>query len=420
MELDAILILTNQCNLNCAYCVYACDLNPDPYFITIKELQHTLSLMKQKLPSLRTIFLSGGDPFMHPLILQICKTIRDFFPYTELCIFTNGLLLNKISDADIIDLTKNLNINIVTSLYPSINNLEEYKKQDKRFKEIDAKLFYQFSHLYFIKTNYKYDDKTDVSEKIINDQFNTTCHGTLTKYNNLITIYRNKILVCCGEVGYLNNNKDVDKNDLLDLNTLSDEQEIINFCEKPHNICKACVVNQHNSDSSILWAKKSLLTKKYQTINLKQIFVENYADYKILYLENNEHLVCYRDDFFYNKLNTREKEYFDIKYKKGLADIFIPYDNNLSQKTIIDLYNKLMSFLNIETYNLYFVGINSSSKINDIMFTNFYQSSFDAKLKSTFLLSNSLTHGYEEFLQYSYLNKKILLDINNFILTGEL
>jgi MoaA/NifB/PqqE/SkfB family radical SAM enzyme len=46
MKLDAIIILTNQCNLNCAHCVYACDLKPNPYFITIQELQNTLILMK--------------------------------------------------------------------------------------------------------------------------------------------------------------------------------------------------------------------------------------------------------------------------------------------------------------------------------------------------------------------------------------
>ena len=117
MNLDAIIILTNQCNLKCAYCVYACDLNPTPYFITIEELHHTLSLMKQKLPSLNKLILSGGDAFMHPKILQICQEIRKFYPNIELCAYTNGLLLKKISDSDILYLTKQLKLNIVSSIY---------------------------------------------------------------------------------------------------------------------------------------------------------------------------------------------------------------------------------------------------------------------------------------------------------------
>jgi hypothetical protein len=52
------------------------------------------------------------------------------------------LLLSKISDPDILTMTKNLNLNIVTSLYPSIKNLEEYKNQDKRFKGLGAELYY--------------------------------------------------------------------------------------------------------------------------------------------------------------------------------------------------------------------------------------------------------------------------------------
>ena len=69
MDLSAIIILTNQCNLKCAHCVYGCDLELQPYYITIKELWNTLKLMKQKLPSLTRLILSGGDAFMHPLLL---------------------------------------------------------------------------------------------------------------------------------------------------------------------------------------------------------------------------------------------------------------------------------------------------------------------------------------------------------------
>lgn len=417
MKLDAIIILTNQCNLNCAYCIYACDLKPKPYFITIEELRHTLNLMKQKIPSLKRIILSGGDAFMHPMILQACKTIREFFPTIELCAYTNGLLLNKISDSDIIELTQNLKLNIVTSMYPNSKNLEEYKKQDNRFKQLGTELYYQFSHMHFSKSNYKYD-KMNFPKQIVDKQFNERCR-TLTKYNGLITIYRNKILVCCGEVGYINNNKNINTDDLLDLNTLISEQQIFDFCEKPHNICKVCVANSYKSNCHILWNKKNMVTEKHQEDSLGQVFVKNYSNYKKLYLDDDEHLICFKDKFFYDKLETTEKEYFDIKYKNGIADIFIPYDSSLSKEKISLLHNKLLSIPNIEKYNLYFVGIKTSPKYNNIMFKEFYSPSFDTKLKSTFLLGTNLIRGYDEFSKYSYLNKKILLDINDFILRGE-
>jgi hypothetical protein len=108
--------------------------------------------------------LSGGDPFMHPLFLQICSEIRKIFPDIELCAYTNGLLLNKISNQDIIYLTQDLQLNIVSSLYPSIKNLEEYKKQDNRFKQLGTELYYQFSHIYFNKQNYRYGTRRNTTK----------------------------------------------------------------------------------------------------------------------------------------------------------------------------------------------------------------------------------------------------------------
>lgn len=412
MDLDAIIILTNQCNLNCSYCVYACDLKPKPYFITIEELQNTLNLMKEKLPSLQRIILSGGDAFMHPLIVQICEEVRKIFPDIELCAYTNGLLLNKITDSNILYMTQQLQLNIVSSVYPGEKNLVEYKNQDERFKQLGIELYYQFSHIYFTKQNYKYHD-LNFPEDIINRQYKDRCR-TITKYNNLITIYRNKILVCCGEVGYINNGI-VDTSDLLDLNNLISEQQILDFCEKPHNICKTCMVNEPKSSCNVLWSRTNNLTKKYATNSLQQVFVKNYTDYKELCLNNKEHLFCYNDEFFYNKLEPEEKEYFDIKYKNGFADIFIPYDNSFEQDKIELLYNKLLNIPNVEKYNIYFVGIKTSSKYNNLMFKQFYSSVFNSKIKATFLLGRNLINGYEEFLTYSYLENKILLDIDTFL-----
>lgn len=417
MNLDAIIILTNQCNLNCAYCVYACDLKPKPYFISLDELRTTLSLMKRKLPSLHKLILSGGDAFMHPLILQICKEIRNFFPNIELCAYTNGLLLDRISDSDILSMVKEYQLNIVSSMYPNTKYLEEYKKQDNRFKKLGIELYYQFSHFYFSKQNYRYNN-LNFPKKVIDEHFYNNCR-TLTKYNNLITIYKNKILVCCGEVGYFNNEKS-DISDLLDLNTLISEQQILDFCEQPHNICKDCVANSCKSSCNVLWTKQNHLTKKHQKNSLKSIFVKNYLDYKNLCLNDDEQFACYNDEFFYNKINSEELDYLNIKYKKGLKDIFIPYDNTFNQNKIQQLYNKLSIIPNIEKYNLYFVGIKTSSKVNSLMFKTFYSPAFTSKFKSTFLLGNNLIRGYEEFIDYSHLQEKILLDVDKFIQEGEL
>lgn len=416
-QLDAIVILTNQCNLNCAYCVYACDLNPPPYYITLDELKNTLFLMKQKLPSLKKLIFSGGDALMHPQFIEACELARQTFPALELCAYTNGLLLNKFTDEQIVYLTKTLRINIISSLYPSVKNLQHYKEQDARFKRAGTELYFQSSHFYFNKNNYKHHG-LKFPKELVEKRF-SECR-TITKYNSLITIYRNKILTCCGEVGYLNCGKNADTSDLLDLTTLSSEQEILDFCERPHNICHDCASNEKLSNSQVLWQRKSRITSKHQERPLKLIFVRNYNDYKTLLLDNEEHLECLKDPFFTSKflpdVNPGEVEQLQRKYINGLGDVFIPYDNTfLDEYKRQQLREKLLRVPNINNYNLYFVGIKTRPSCNDHMFRDFYGSRFSSHFNSTLLQSPSLIHGYEEFLHYSYLNKKILVDADVFI-----
>lgn len=419
-SLDAILILTNKCNLNCAHCIYACDITPFSYYISIDDCKQTLELIKNKLPSLNKLILSGGDAFMHPQIIQICEEARKILPDTEICAYSNGLILQNFSDQDIIYLTQNLKISILSSLYPSIKNLNEYKKQDERFKRLGSQLYYQSSHFYFNRQTYKYHN-LNIPQKNIDEFFHKACR-TLTKYNDLITIYKNKILVCCGEVGFLNCRQDVDTSDLLDLNTLNSEKEIYDFCEKPHNICKDCFANKHYSDYSLLWLKSNDLTKKYQETSLRTMFVKNYNDYKKIFLNCDEHYFCLNDKFFEEKfldVLPGEKNYLDIKFKNGIGDVFIPYDYSFNEQKRRALQEKLLEIEEIEKYNLYFVGINATQKYDTLMFNDFFMTCFTEPLKGVLLKSQTLYEGYKEFLKYSYLDNKILLDVNNFLTSNK-
>jgi hypothetical protein len=130
-------------------------------------------------------------------------------------------------------------------------------------------------------------------------------------------------------------------------------------------------------------------------------------------------LHCLNDPFFASKflpdVTPGEIDYLNIKYFNGLGDVFIPYDNTFNEEKRNALYNKLNSIENIEKYNLYFVGIKTSIKYNSLMFRHFKPEGFTSKLKSNFIQSRTLLQAYEEFLNYSYLNNKILLDVNEFL-----
>lgn len=409
--LDVILILSNQCNLNCSYCVYGCDITPFKYFITEEDFKTTLSLLKEKIPSIQRLILSGGDGLIHPKLIDFCTEARKYFPFPiELNIYTNGLLLPKYSDEQIKFLTQELHINIITSLYPSIKNLDIYKEQDKRFKQLGTELYYQSSHIYFIKTNFK-NHNINLPKKMIENYYKN-CR-TITKYNSIITIYNYKLLTCCGEVGFLNNGKNCNTSDLLDIRTLNNEQEIYDFCEHPHDICRDCVANDRLTNMFILWQKKNMLTERYQETTLETIFVRNYEDYKKLFLEDEEQVACFKDDFFRSKFNPEvtpgELNTLNIKFINGLGDIFIPYDKTFTKSDIQNLGN-VFKVPNSDKYNFYFVGINAGIKNNTYAFRYLFSHGLDSERKTYLLQSDTLLKGYEEFLRYSYLNNKILLD----------
>lgn len=84
--------ITRRCNLHCEYC-YVYD------YINQKNSNMMLDLSLEKITtivrssSVETVFLTGGEPFMHPEI----RDIIDYFSYlgVKINIATNGLLLDE-------------------------------------------------------------------------------------------------------------------------------------------------------------------------------------------------------------------------------------------------------------------------------------------------------------------------------------
>jgi MoaA/NifB/PqqE/SkfB family radical SAM enzyme len=79
---SAVISITNQCNSHCVMC----DIwknQSKPSFLTITDIQ--------KLPkSLTDINITGGEPFLHPNLSEIIKSIKSVCPKSQIIINTNG------------------------------------------------------------------------------------------------------------------------------------------------------------------------------------------------------------------------------------------------------------------------------------------------------------------------------------------
>lgn len=98
--------ITKRCNLNCSYC----------YSIHNKDCvsldQNNVILTQLKNLKVSSVTLIGGEPFCHPNFYDILDTIKQQIFVKEICIVTNGTLI----DEDKLDLFRDSRIYLQISL----------------------------------------------------------------------------------------------------------------------------------------------------------------------------------------------------------------------------------------------------------------------------------------------------------------
>jgi len=115
--MDLQVFIIGKCNLNCVSCVAFAPiadnymLDPNSFEVDCKRLSE---LGGEKI---RELTLLGGEPLLHPRIIEIMDIARSHFPASRLKITTNGILLLKQSE-HFWDCCKRNNVYIAVTHYP--------------------------------------------------------------------------------------------------------------------------------------------------------------------------------------------------------------------------------------------------------------------------------------------------------------
>lgn len=88
----ANLMIIKQCNLHCPYCFANEFVNKDTDLMSMETFEKCLYFLG-KNPEER-IGLIGGEPTLHPQFQQFLSRLIDS-PFQNICIFTNGILLDR-------------------------------------------------------------------------------------------------------------------------------------------------------------------------------------------------------------------------------------------------------------------------------------------------------------------------------------
>lgn len=251
--------IVEHCNLNCQMCTHFSPL-AQPEFTDINLFEKDLQrLHKLFVNDISYIMLLGGEPLLHPLLTQFLKISRKIFPYAEIILYTNGLLIPKMNK-HFFESCKDNKITIVLTRYPiqmnysAVNNLlEKYG------------------------VAYKYCNTPGRKKK--SSHYPLDIRGTQNPQNSFLhcdmanrcIFLRNGKLYTCSMLPnvhhfnkYFNYNLEVTSKDYIDIYEATNKTEILEFLASPPPFCRYCAV----SHRSILheWKRSQRIIEEWTCI----------------------------------------------------------------------------------------------------------------------------------------------------------
>lgn len=145
--------VADHCNLNCKGCVHFSPLVEGEQFPCFEHVKSDFLALKRKIEYIQRIHILGGEPFLNKEIDKYFILVRELYPYAEIEIVTNGLLIKSLKQ-DLIDKIKEYNIGISISVYPPMYKsigqaISILKKADIQVKCTDA--IAEFSYTFDIQ-----------------------------------------------------------------------------------------------------------------------------------------------------------------------------------------------------------------------------------------------------------------------------
>lgn len=131
------ICINDFCNMNCKGCSHFANLAPKE-FEDFEQVKSDIIRLRQIFSHIDKIRIMGGEPLLNPDLAKYIVMIKQNYPYTDLRIVTNGILLKNISK-DLLKCIRENEVMIDISVYPPLIN-----KMDsiiKKLNEENIKVF---------------------------------------------------------------------------------------------------------------------------------------------------------------------------------------------------------------------------------------------------------------------------------------
>jgi hypothetical protein len=131
--------LVDNCNLKCKGCSHFSPLFPENSYARLDTFVRDFSRLQTLFENIKVIRLMGGEPLLHPKVIDFLEVARGAFPDAWISIVTNGILLLKQADK-FWKTCADKNILIQVSRYPIKLDINRIKVRVKQFK-VDIEIF---------------------------------------------------------------------------------------------------------------------------------------------------------------------------------------------------------------------------------------------------------------------------------------
>ncbi|MDR3056620.1 MAG: glycosyltransferase [Prevotella sp.] len=232
--------LVDHCNLQCKSCSHFSPI-AEEYYLDIADFENDCKrLADLGSEYIKTVRLMGGEPLLHPSIVQILRLSRIYFNTARIELVTNGILLTTQSET-FWEVCAENKIKINISYYPIKLDINLVIDLSKKYK-VDL--------YYFIHTNRKmWKMRLDLSgSQDIYKSF-IKCDQA----NNCINLSDGKIYTCPTIPyvkhlnRYFNEHLPVTENDYIDIYRAESMNQILIFLSQAVPFCKYC--NQDNIEN---------------------------------------------------------------------------------------------------------------------------------------------------------------------------
>lgn len=243
-ELAFEVSLADHCNLPCQMCDHYSQLS-DKWFVDMERFKMDMIRMGEICDhKLAYITLLGGEPTLHPHLIDCMRITREQFPDTEVIVLTNGVLLLDLERSErgnFWQACKDYDIHITVTVYPI--NLD-YEAIEKKAQEYGVVLTMSSDiHASKLTKAVKISDKHTMDLTGSVDKF--YCISCLY-YNKFCTLKDGKLYMCPVSAHIDIFNKKFDQNlefrdgDYLDIYQIESWKDIADFSCQYSPFCSYC------------------------------------------------------------------------------------------------------------------------------------------------------------------------------------